>query len=85
MALNFSQLSYEEKLRKMPRTGFGGQNEIESMIARIDPQEMSDTISKYGIDPQPSLERMAIVKGLTNSNDPSTPIDEHVNRLWLNS
>jgi hypothetical protein len=84
-ALNFSQLSYEDRLRKMPRTGFGGQNEIESFIAQIDPNKASQIIGDYKIDPQPSLNRLAIVKGLLHSRDPSMPIDESINRLWLNS
>jgi hypothetical protein len=85
MATNFSQLDYAEKLKKMPKTGFGAQGDIERFIGSIDPNKVAFITDRYNIDPQPSLERLAIVKGLLKSVDGQNSIDVLINRLWLNS
>jgi 8-oxo-dGTP pyrophosphatase MutT (NUDIX family) len=75
--VNFNAQPLEEKLRGMAQTSEDGRRGLATWVAAIDAQQLRDILAQFGIDPQPTLDRLARVKALVG------PLDEDVNRLWV--
>lgn len=76
---NFKELSYKERNRYMPRVAEGVAKKLSSWLNGIHAETIAAIVYRYGIDPQPSLDRLAKLKGLVLK----MPVDRALNQLWL--
>ena len=76
---SFSALSPEEKLSMTPRVSTQVAKTLEKWVFDIKESTVEAICSSYGINPQPTLDRLAIVKREVLSR----PLDEAINELWV--
>jgi hypothetical protein len=77
----FNALPPEEKLRSMPRVNARVAGELQAWILGLQPSELAALLVPYGIDPKPSLERLARLRAAVTG----APADEAINRLWTST
>lgn len=70
----------EEKLHAMVTVGPRIEDELKAWLSSLDGQAATGTMVKYGVDPGPTIQRLARVKGLLGK---SGSLSENINRLWL--
>jgi 8-oxo-dGTP pyrophosphatase MutT (NUDIX family) len=75
----FNRLSVKEKLAKMPTLNAQLRDELRTWLDDIHADHLAGLLTRFGIDPQPSLDRLAKVKTLAMQ----MPVDEAINRLWV--
>jgi 8-oxo-dGTP pyrophosphatase MutT (NUDIX family) len=75
----FNRLSVKEKLAKMPTLDAQLRDELRTWLDDIHADHLAGLLTRFGIDPQPSLDRLAKVKTLAMQ----MPVDEAINRLWV--
>lgn len=78
---NFSQLPAHEKLRYMPRLSRQSAEELAEWVMQLDSDELRHVLVKYGINPDPSVDRLARIKMLCQES----PADLAINRFWVDS
>lgn len=76
---NFNKLPTEKKLEVMPRAPSGLQDELQSWLGDIHADQIQAVCHQLGIDPAPSLKRLARVKALATA----MPVDQAANRVWV--
>lgn len=76
---NFRDLPYKERNRYMPRLAASIATRLGAWINSIHSEEISSILHRYGIDPQPTLDRLAKLKTMVME----TPADRAINTLWL--
>lgn len=74
----FNSLSADEKLDAMPRLNESRAKELGSWIVDLDAEKIKRRLIEYGIDPAPTLARLAKVKTMCLSVSP----DLAINSLW---
>lgn len=74
----FNKLSGAEKMRYLPRVHDEVQAQLMDWLFRIDQAQLRLIMARYGINPQPSLDRLARLRAMAVA----MPADEAVNRLW---
>jgi hypothetical protein len=75
----FNRLTVREKLDRMPTVGKGLREELRAWLNGIHADQLEGLLSRFGIDPRPSLARLAKVKLAADTR----PVDEAINRLWV--
>ena len=74
-------MSKEDKLRLMPKiTDQTVRNELKHWVMNLDATDLYQILSKYYIDPKPTLGRLKVVQKLVSQSD--SP-DEVINHLWV--
>jgi hypothetical protein len=76
---NFKELAYKERNRYMPRVSEGVAKKLSSWLNGIHAETLAAIVYRYGIDPKPSLDRLAKLKGLALE----MPVDRALTQLWL--
>jgi hypothetical protein len=74
----FTDMDPEEKVQKMPRVPSLVEQELRKWLDSIDENRIQLTLESYGINPQPSLERLEELRMLAAEG----PVDLQINRLW---
>lgn len=75
----FNQLSMPEKLRRMPTVSKGTQEELKAWLNGIHADQLEGLLIRFGIDPAPTLARLAKLKAMADT----MPVDEAIDRLWV--
>lgn len=75
----FNSLTTEKKLARMPTVNAQLRDELRSWLNDIHADHLEALMHRFGIDPRPSLARLARLKVAASS----APVDEAVNRLWV--
>ncbi len=75
----FNHLTVAEKLRKMPTSTRETKEELWAWLNGIHADQLEGVLIRFGINPAPTLERLAKVKALAGE----MPVDEAINRLWV--
>lgn len=78
-AEGWNKLTPEERLRSMPVISGDTEKQLRDWFHGINAAELEQVLHRYGIDPQPSVDRLARVKALLAEEN----LSEAVNRLWL--
>lgn len=76
---NFNQLRPEEKLRTMPKASKPIDKLLQEWISSIDPDQLAATLTRYGIDPGATLERLERFKDLMELG----PASEAIDKFWV--
>lgn len=76
---NFKDLPYKERSRYMPRVAEGVAKRLKLWLDSIHGNVISAILHRYGIDPQPTLDRLAKLKGMSTE----LAVDRAANQLWL--
>lgn len=76
----FNQLSTKKKLEQMPSVSDETKGELREWLDGLHADRLEMVLNRYGIDPRPSLARLAKVKTSASS---SKSVDEAINRLWV--
>lgn len=74
----FNKLTGAEKMRYLPRIHDDVQKQLKNWLMDIDPERIRLTMARYGINPQPSLDRLHRLRAMAVA----MPADEAVDRLW---
>lgn len=77
--IRFNRLSLESKLAHMPEVSPSVRTRLKKWVEGLDVHQLESILSRYGIDPAPTLARLAKVKEETAE----LPVDVVVNRLWV--
>lgn len=77
----FNNLSTEDRLKYMPRLSAKSGGELAVWLEGLDPARLKAILSMDGIDPEPSLSRLARLKMLAQE----MPTDLAVNRIWVDT
>lgn len=72
----FKKLSPDEKLAKLPVLDYRLDTYIKEWLSQIDPYKIEKIIKEFGINPEPSIQR------LNNLRQCSGSISDYVNCLW---
>lgn len=75
----FNKLRVEQKLRYMPTVSAHMKDELRTWLNDIHADHLEGICHRFGIPPQPQLDRLAKVKVLASSMG----VDEAINRLWV--
>jgi hypothetical protein len=76
---NFHALSHAEQLKQMPELTGAADESLREWVAGLSPKQLESICHKYGMDPGPSLARLAEVQ-----SDPMVEkVSVHINKLWL--
>lgn len=75
----FSKLSPEEKLKYLPTINRQKSDELKEWVNSINYSDIVKVLVRYGINPRPTIERLAKIKDYSNMMD----ISELINKLWL--
>lgn len=78
---NFNQLSFSEKIRVMPTVGPEVNKALEEWINQIDVDKIQEILENFGIDPQPTLDRLDRLKAAAQA----TTVDSAINQLWIST
>jgi len=76
---SFNKMPAEDKLRYMPRLAASQEQALRVWAVGLDEDRTSKAITRYGVDPQPSLARLKQFKALVDT----MPADLAVNTLWV--
>jgi hypothetical protein len=76
--VNFTALHPEDKLRYMPRVPAAVARRISSWVMELDANALEAICCRYGVDPRPTLSRIAHLKAACSR----MPADEAINRFW---
>lgn len=76
---NFHQLPLGQKLKQMPSVNDQVRGELADWFGRVHADHLEMLLHRYGIDPRPSIDRLAKVKMMASEH----PLDEAINRLWV--
>jgi hypothetical protein len=76
---NFNAFTTDEKLRYMPRVSASTAARISQWVLGLNAGAVQALCHRYGINPAPTLDRLARVKAAVAS----APADEAINRLWV--
>lgn len=76
---NFQELTYKERNRYMPRVAESVARKLGAWLNGIHAETLAAILYRYGIDPQPSLDRLAKLKGTALE----MPVDRALTQLWL--
>jgi 8-oxo-dGTP pyrophosphatase MutT (NUDIX family) len=74
---SFNGMDVREKLSYMPKVGPAVQQDLRRWLDGIHADDLAVIMHRYGINPQPTLDRLAKLKGIDG------PVDEAINRLWV--
>ena len=72
-------LDYEQRLRSMPAVSGDTERQLRDWFHGINGGDLEAVLFRYGIDPAPSLERLAKIKALLAEPN----FSEAINRIWL--
>jgi hypothetical protein len=75
----FNTLPPEQKAKYLPRVGRQVADKLHSWLTSINPNVLAATLTRYGINQAPSLDRLAKLKNMATE----MPVDEAVNRFWV--
>jgi hypothetical protein len=75
----FNLLSMADKLRTMPQLGDQARDELRTWLDGVHADRLEAMLLRYGIDPRPSVDRLAKMKLEAAQH----PVDEAINRLWI--
>lgn len=75
----FNKLTSQDKLRNMPRLSRDQVEALHVWIVGLDADRTSKAITRYGVDPHPSLDRLIGLKGMIET----FPADLAVNKIWV--
>jgi len=75
----FNNLPLKEKLSVMPETSELVRKELKSWLDGLHADRLEGVLTRYGIDPAPSVQRLAKLKVLAGT----MPVDKAINRLWV--
>lgn len=75
----FNTLTVEQKLKVMPRVDDHVADELHAWVSELHAHELQAHLLRYGVDPEPSLARLAKLKMLISEQ----PVDLAINRLWV--
>lgn len=75
--VTFNTLTASEKLRYMPDLPMAAQGRLRTWLAALNPDTLAQTLQRFGIDPQPSLQRLGIAQ------QAGSDLAGYVNRLWV--
>jgi 8-oxo-dGTP pyrophosphatase MutT (NUDIX family)/GNAT superfamily N-acetyltransferase len=75
----FNRLSPEEKIKRMPEAGHEVEHLLADWLGHIHADELAAMIARYGIDPGPVVQRLAILKTAVLD----VPVDRAINKLWV--
>jgi len=78
-ASSWKELDAEGRLKAMPMISRNLDDELKEWVNRLHADDLEQILTRYGIDPKPSVERLAKVKSLLTADNMSAA----VNRLWL--
>lgn len=76
---DFNKLSIEDKLRYLPRLQADVAERIGHWVAGLSAASLGAICSRYGIDPEPTLARLAKLRGLALEK----PVDRAIDELWV--
>jgi hypothetical protein len=79
----FNNMTPEDRMRHMPRISRVMEIRLRDWIAKLDEGQMDDILGQYTINPQPSNQRLSMIKQMVQNKQ--IPIDEQLNMLWLNT
>lgn len=75
----FNSLSVNDKMRRMPQVSDPVRRELSDWLDGIHADQLNSILMRYGIDPRPSLMRLAKIKMLAGD----MPLDQAINKLWI--
>lgn len=75
----FNNLTVEQKLARMPTLNQALRTELRDWLNNIHADQLQGLLERFGINPGPTLDRLAKVKVLSSQ----MPVDEAINRLWV--
>ncbi len=75
----FNRLTIPQKLERMPTVNRQLQDDLRTWLDGIHADHLEGLLTRFGIDPAPTLARLAKVKTLASEK----PVDEAINRLWV--
>jgi Phosphatidylinositol 3- and 4-kinase len=76
----WAKMSKQEQFRSLPLLNERMDDDLKKWVLDIDPQEIESILVQYGIDPAPSLSRLANIQEIAKS---STNLSVAVNRMWV--
>jgi hypothetical protein len=75
----FNKLPLAEKLKRMPRVAPEVSGQLQEWLNGIHAADLAAILTRYGIDPTPTLARLAKLKNAATSGT----VDGAVNRFWV--
>lgn len=75
----FNRLDVPDKLRFMPTVNREMRDQLRSWLDEIHADHLEMLLHRFGIDPRPSIARLAKLKAEASSK----PVDMAINRLWV--
>lgn len=76
---SFNSMDEEQKLKVMPRLSGPAIDEIHEWMGTINAHELQLELTRYGIDPEPAMERLARLRTMMEED----PVDLAINRFWV--
>lgn len=77
----FNSLTTAQKLERMPSVNEAMRKELGEWLGQIHAANLEGLLTRFGIDPRPSVARLAKLKELCSAG--SVPVDQAINRLWV--
>jgi hypothetical protein len=74
----FSEMAPDERVRLMPTAGHAAKS-LRAWVQDLSADKLRYLCGLFNIKPEPSLDRLALVKDAANAKE---PVDQAVNRLW---
>jgi ADP-ribose pyrophosphatase YjhB (NUDIX family) len=75
----FNSLSISDKLKVMPRVDDHIADELNGWVSNLHAHDLQSQLLRYGIDPEPAMERLSHIKTLMSKE----PVDLAINKLWI--
>lgn len=72
----FSEMDPIERVKMMPRPTFEGDKSLEAWVNNISEEQISNLLKEYGINPNPILHRLTVLKEWNGSKS------EFLNKFW---